>query len=99
MELNAKVAGHTTGMLTPDKVQHDRQRYRDMVHEGEQTCPAPDKDTREPGQRGRLKRSQSRALLDRLSTSDAPLGPPSSASGRRRYLQQHDTITARSARS
>ena len=66
LSLNAEVAGHTIGMLTPDKVQHYRQRYRDILHEGEQTCPAPDKDTREPGQRGRLKRSQSRALLDRL---------------------------------
>ncbi len=53
-------------MLPPDKVQHSRQRYRDILHEGEQTSPAPDKDTREPGQRGRLKRSNSRALLDRL---------------------------------
>ena len=66
LSLNAKVAGHTMGMLTPDEVQHARQRYHDMVHEGEQTSPAPDKDTREPGQRGRLKRSNSRALLDRL---------------------------------
>jgi transposase len=66
LDLNAKVAGHTMGMLTSDKVQHYRQRYRDILHEGEQTCPAPDKDTREPGQRGRLKRSKSRALLDRL---------------------------------
>jgi transposase len=66
--LNAKVSGHTMGMLTPDKVQHYRQRYRDILHEDEQTCPAqaPDKDTREPGQRGRLKRSKSRARLDRL---------------------------------
>jgi transposase len=66
LDLNAKVSGHTVGMLTPDKVQHYRQRYRDILHEGEQTCLAPDKDTREPGQRGRLKRSKSRALLDRL---------------------------------
>jgi len=66
LSLNAEVAGYTMGMLTPDKVQHYRQCYRDILHEGEQTCPAPDKDTREPGQRGRLKRSKSRALLDRL---------------------------------
>ena len=66
LSLNAEVAGQTMGMLTADKVQYYRQRYRDILSEGEQTCPAPDKDTREPGQRGRLKRSKSRALLDRL---------------------------------
>jgi hypothetical protein len=49
LALNIKVAGHPTVMLTPDKVQHYRQRYRDILHEGEQTCLAPDKDTREPG--------------------------------------------------
>jgi transposase len=66
LRLNAEVAGQRMGMLTPDKVQHYRQRYRDILHEGEQTCPAPDKDMRQPGQRGRLKRSRSRAMLDRL---------------------------------
>jgi hypothetical protein len=45
-------------------VQHYRQRSRDILHEGEQTCP--DKDTREPRQRERLKMNKSRALLDRL---------------------------------
>ncbi|MFT5294488.1 MAG: transposase [Colwellia sp.] len=66
LELNANVSGHTMGMLTPDKVQHYQQRYRDILHEGEHTYSAPDKDTREPGQRGRLKRSKSRVLLERL---------------------------------
>lgn len=66
LELNAEVAGKMMGRLEPDKVLHYRQRYRDILYEGEQTCPAPDKANREPGQRGRLKRSQSRALLERL---------------------------------
>ena len=66
LSLNAEVAGYTMRMLTADKVQYYRQCYRDILHECEQTCPALDKDTREPGQRGRLKRSKSRALLDRL---------------------------------
>jgi transposase len=66
LSLNAEVAGQPMGVLTPDKVQHYRQRYREILREGEQTCPAPDKESREPGQRGRLKRSKSRALLERL---------------------------------
>jgi transposase len=66
LSLSAEVAGQTVGMLTPDKVQHYRQRYRGILHEGEQTCPAPDNDARETGQRGRLKKRKSQALLDRL---------------------------------
>jgi len=52
LDINAAVAGYTMVMLTPDKVQHYRQRYRDILYEGQQTCPAPDKDTREPGPEG-----------------------------------------------
>jgi hypothetical protein len=54
------------GMLSPDKVQHYRQRYRDILHVGTQTCHAPDKATRDPSQRAHLKRCKSWALLDRL---------------------------------
>jgi hypothetical protein len=45
LSLNAEVARQLMGVLTPDKVQHYQQRYHEILHEGEQTCPAPDKNT------------------------------------------------------
>jgi transposase len=74
LNLNAEVAGQTMGMLTSDKVQHYRQNYRNILHEGEQTCPAPDKDARKAGQRDRIKRSKSRALLNHLREYDTFYG-------------------------
>jgi len=41
-------------------------QYRKILEAGEQESPPPDESLRKKGQRGRLKRSKSRALLERL---------------------------------
>ncbi len=41
-------------------------RYRAILTQGDIECPPPDKNSRKKGQRGRLKRTKSRALLERL---------------------------------
>jgi transposase len=54
----------------PNVDEETKQRYRDqyqhILAQGDVQCPPPDKDSRVKGQRGRLKRSKSRALLERL---------------------------------
>ncbi|MCK9295566.1 MAG: IS66 family transposase [Desulfobulbaceae bacterium] len=42
-----------------------RKRYRDLLHEAEKECPAPD-ETKRKGRRGKLPRTKSRNLLERL---------------------------------
>jgi len=51
-----------------DKTQQRKQiqRYRRILKQAEIECPAPDESKRPPGKRGRLKRSRSRNLLERL---------------------------------
>ena len=41
-------------------------QYQKILAGGEIECPAPDENSRIKGQRGRLKRTKSRALLERL---------------------------------
>ena len=41
-------------------------QYREILAQGDIECPPPDKSSRKKGQRGRLKRTKSRALLERL---------------------------------
>lgn len=43
-----------------------RERYRQLLSEAETECPPPDESKRKKGQRGRLKRSKARNLLERL---------------------------------
>ena len=43
-----------------------RHQYREVLKRGNIECPPPDESTRKKGQRGRLKRTKSRALLERL---------------------------------
>lgn len=43
-----------------------RQQYQQILKQGDIECPPPDKTSRTLGQRGRLKRTKSRALLERL---------------------------------
>ena len=54
----------------PDLDKGAKQKYRDQYQkillQGDVKCPPPDKSSRVKGQRGRLKRTQSRALLERL---------------------------------
>ncbi len=55
------------GKLEPERQEAARKRYREILQEGVKHCPPP-QDTRKPGQKGRLKRSKSRNLLERLQS-------------------------------
>ena len=52
------------GQLLPDEDARWRQRYRALLQQAKEECPAPD--TPKPGARGRPKRSKARNLLERL---------------------------------
>ena len=56
------------GQLTPKEVKKYRMRYRKILKVAEIECPPPDESLRKKGQRGRLKRSKSRNLLERLKS-------------------------------
>lgn len=57
----------TAGGVLSDAQQADhRQHYRRLLKEADQHCPPPDESTRKAGQKGRLARSKSRNLLERL---------------------------------
>ena len=64
LDLNEAVEA-AGGALSAQDSQAWRLRYRALLREADNQCPPPD-DTRRPGQRGRLKRSKSRNLLERL---------------------------------
>jgi transposase len=51
--------------------QHYRDKYREILTLGDLECPPPDEKDRSTGQRGRLKRTKSRALLERLRNFEA----------------------------
>lgn len=53
------------GKLTATESEHYRQKYRKILEEGEKESPPPDESERN-GKRGRLKRTKSRNLLERL---------------------------------
>lgn len=53
------------GVLPPDQAKRWRTRYRKVLGHGETECPAPARDRGSP-RRGRIKRSKSRNLLERL---------------------------------
>lgn len=57
---------NTGGQLSTREAKSYRTKYKKILHKGAKECPLPDKSQREPGQRGRLKRSKARCLLDRL---------------------------------
>ena len=54
------------GQLAPKDSKKYRHRYDKILAAGEVECPPPDASQRKKGQRGRLKRSKSRNLLERL---------------------------------
>ena len=54
------------GALDPDQAGIWRERYRSLLKKAEAECPPPDESQRKKRQRGRLKRSKSRNLLERL---------------------------------
>lgn len=53
------------GTLEIEVSEHYRKRYRDLLLEADKECPAPD-ETKRKGRRGKIPRSKSRNLLERL---------------------------------
>jgi len=62
--INGKVID-AGGALDAIESRKYRQKYRDLIHKAEIECPEPIR-TRKKGKRGRIKRSKSRNLLERL---------------------------------
>jgi len=60
-----KAVDDAGGQLTAADSMKCRQRYRDLLEKAQKECPPPDESQRK-GKRGRLKRSKSRNLLERL---------------------------------
>lgn len=50
---------------------HARMSYRELLAQAELECPPPDKEDKESGKRGRVKRSKARNLLERLINFEA----------------------------
>lgn len=65
LEIN-KAVDAAGGVLNTPETDAFRERYRQLLREAETECPPPDESQRKKGQRGRLKRSKSRNLLERL---------------------------------
>lgn len=65
LEINQAIE-QAGGKLSPAKARCYRQRYRDILARGEIECPAPPQPPPGAKTKGRLKRSKSRNLLERL---------------------------------
>ena len=65
LEAHLKI-NETNGALISQQIEDYRQRYRNILQTGEIESPPPDEKNRKPCQRGRLKRTKSRCLLERL---------------------------------
>jgi transposase len=63
-KLNKKVI-HAGGKLSFEQCTQYRKRYNQILLLGEKSCPSQ-KSTRKPGQRGKIKKTKSRNLLERL---------------------------------
>lgn len=63
-EIN-KATHEAGGRLEITVSEHYRKRYRDLLQEAEKECPAPN-ETNRKGRRGKVPRSKSRNLLERL---------------------------------
>ncbi len=61
-----KTVDDSTGSLKKEIVDDYIGQYRELLKKAETQCPPPDPKSRSKGQRGRLKRSKSRNLLERL---------------------------------
>lgn len=64
LEINAAV-DNAGGQLDPQIGSQYRQKYKNLLERAQNKCPPPDENQRK-GKRGRLKRSKSRNLLERL---------------------------------
>lgn len=65
-EMNNEVHQSPNSALSKAKTNQYRQKYDDILQEAQKESPPPDENTRKAGQRGRLKRTKARALLERL---------------------------------
>lgn len=61
-----KTVEDTGGSLNKNSADSYILEYRDLLKKAQIQCPPPDPKSRPKGQRGRLKRSKSRNLLERL---------------------------------
>ena len=66
LEIN-KAVDENNGKLPPELSKSYKAKYRDILQKAEIECPPPDESKRKKGQRGRLKRSKARNLLERLT--------------------------------
>ncbi len=62
-EMNVAVKESDSGVLLEDKIKSYQKRYRTVLTKGKKECPLFQK---VPGQRGKLKKTKSRNLLERL---------------------------------
>ena len=62
--INNKVAD-AGGRLSPEKSKKYREKYKAILTKGQSECPEPDRPAKK-GKRGRIKKSKSRNLLERL---------------------------------
>lgn len=65
LDLNQQVIG-ADGVLTEEEQTKATTRYRRILKQAQSECPPPDESLRPAGKRGRMKRSKSRNLLERL---------------------------------
>lgn len=65
LDILTDVKAQHTNVLPAEQAQHYIECYRRLLKQAEIECPPPEA-TRQPGQRGRLKRSKARNLLERL---------------------------------
>lgn len=65
LEIN-KAVDTAGGALRVKEAEGFEQRYRQLLKKAQIECPPPDESQRKKGQRGRLKRSKSRNLLERF---------------------------------
>ena len=65
-EMNNRVHESPNRALSTNSIQEYQQKYDDILEKAQKESPPPDESTRKAGQRGRLKRTKSRALLERL---------------------------------
>ncbi|MFA5824271.1 MAG: IS66 family transposase [Thermodesulfovibrionales bacterium] len=65
LDILADVKAQDANALPAEKAQHYTECYRNLLKQAEIECPPPD-EPRQPGQRGRAKRSKARNLLERL---------------------------------
>lgn len=66
LEMNTEVDASIDNALSQKRTEHYRGVYDDILSRADSESPPPDESSRKEGQRGRLKRTKSRALVERL---------------------------------